>query len=282
MRKGLKIRLAGIAVTALLLGAPAALASPVQEIVGTGPPSPPVAVPEVSVESLPKPPVRVQVEPPAPPRVSLPPVSSPPVKPPVPPPAPEEQAATEAPVGAPSPSGPVDGLARSARGVVENLAGSSHSTGQADHLPLGTRATKGSSGQVPDTAAAPVVEPGRPAPVRRWLARVWPAVALGPFGELLSALPRGLEAIVGVSVPELRRVLVALQTGAGVGAGDRGGQPAPTVALQPSQPSPPPVAIPVGGAISVFVLLIASACLLALLLFAVRQELGALYRWWPH
>jgi len=37
--------------------------------------------------------------------------------------------------------------------------------------------------------------------------------------------------------------------------------------------------LPVGGEISVLVLLLAAASLTALLVFAVRQELGPMHRW---
>jgi hypothetical protein len=280
--KDLKAQLAGIVLVALFLGAPSAFANPVEETVGAVSPSLAETLPELPpVAPLPTPPV--QVEPPALPPIKLPPVNlpsakPPSVKPPAAPRASEGQPAREASPAASAPSGPVDGLTRGTSDIVDRLTGHSGSTGQA--VPRSAGVTKGAANPAPDTGPTRAVEPGREAPLRRWVTRVWPAVALGPFGEFLSNLPQALEAVTGASALELRRMLVALRAGTGVGAGDPGGQSAPSAAPQSSQPSP--VSIPVGGAISAFILIVASACLLALLFLAVRQELGATDQWWPH
>lgn len=283
MRKGPRSRLAGIVLISLLLAAPAAFASPLEETVESVTSPLPGKLPEIPRDRIPAPPVRseappVRSEAPATPSVDLPPVQLP-----AGPPASEELPSEEASAGAPSTSEPVDGLVREARDVADTLAERQGPTGQGRLAGVAPSATKGAAGAEPTPGTARTVEPGREAPLRRWLTYVWPAVALGPFGELLTALPGSVEAVAGVSPSELRRMLSALQTGAGVGAGEEIGSPSPAAAPQSSpRPSPPPVSIPVGGAISALILIVASACLLALLLFAVRQELGATDQWWPH
>lgn len=269
MRKIVGTRLVGIISMALLIGAPSAPANVVDEVVGTvtSLPSPPVAVPEIRRAPSPTPPVRIEV-PGAP--------AGPPVKEPPAPSASEDVPSPDLQAVGSSPSHAVDNLAGSERDASGALAGT-RNAGREDN-PLGAGEGSGS-----EAGSGTAVEPGREAPLRRWLAHVWPAVALGPFGELLTALPGSVEAVTGASALELRQVLLALQTGAGVGTGEEIGNPASAAAPQSSpQPSPPPVSIPIGGAISAFILIVASACLLALLLLAVRQELGATDQWWPH
>ncbi len=281
-----EISVAGVTLIALLSSAPSTSAGLLDETVGKATSSLPVAIPELPREPLPTP--SVQVEAPAAPQVKLPPVKVPsvpsaPVKVPAAPSAPDQTPSGDLPAAASSPSHSVDDIAGSVKESAGTIASTPEGAGRAGGVPgLGVGRGSGSSGASPGSpsSSVPSVERGRAAPPLRWHAHVWPAVALGPFGELLTALPGSLDAIASISVADL---LPRWLSGSGdTGGGGAGGQLGESAASTPSPAPPPTVPIPVGGAISLFFLIVASACLLALLVFTVRQELGALYRWWPY
>jgi hypothetical protein len=125
---------------------------------------------------------------------------------------------------------------------------------------------------------APAIERSRAAPPRHWLARVWPAVALGPFRDVLESMWIRLAAAASSSLA-LRE-----ETGGLIGLADDG--PAtnspPGAPASASHPGGADISLPGGAAIPLFIAVLFAAVVTALLLGTVRRELGALHRWWPH
>jgi hypothetical protein len=114
------------------------------------------------------------------------------------------------------------------------------------------------------------------APLPRLLAYVWPAVALGPAGDLLASLQARFEAValLPLSVSDVSRVLAGLSEA----AGEAGLAGAAEVADRAAVSSPPPadskgIWVPDGAEISLLVLIASCAALMALLAFTIRREL---------
>ncbi|MGB7686803.1 MAG: hypothetical protein WBL45_13600 [Solirubrobacterales bacterium] len=144
----------------------------------------------------------------------------------------------------------------------------------------GTRAPDSSAVASPGGSVRSV-EPHRPAPLRGWRTHVWPAIALGPFGGLLTDLPAGPEGatLALLSGGEVSRLLLGLTASTTTGDSSTG------TASGLSSASPADtggIPLPGGGEIPFFVVIAFAAVVMALLMGAVRRELGALYRWWPH
>ncbi len=120
--------------------------------------------------------------------------------------------------------------------------------------------------------APPSVGSARPAPLRRWLAYVWPAIALGRNGE---ALAKG-ETLPPLTLAGLARLLVMGATRAS-GSGD--GDPMPSAhATPPDVPRAAPngTLVPGGAEITSFVIF-SFAALLALLISAAWMEVRSKY-----
>lgn len=146
-------------------------------------------------------------------------------------------------------------------------------------------AGKGSTGPGDPGATRPgigarSVESAKAAPLRRLLAYVWPAIALGSAGKLLATLQAGWEAVTSLSVPDAARFLSGL-TGI-TGVSGVGGLSRRSAISNPSPADSTDIPLPGdGGAISLLIFIISSAALMGLLAFSVRRELGSMYRW-PH
>ncbi len=123
-------------------------------------------------------------------------------------------------------------------------------------------------------SAPPSIKTGRAAPLRRWLARVWPAIALGPDGA--SPAQWGDRRPEGTRPPTVFDAARLLLLGIARASGD----PAPSE--NPARPSASPAApndgsLPGGREITSFVI-VSFAALLALLASSVWVELRARYR----
>lgn len=134
----------------------------------------------------------------------------------------------------------------------------------------GTYSAAGPGGEAASLQSATV------ASLPRLLAYVWPAVALGPVGDLLASLQARFEAatLLPVSVSDVSRLLAGLS--AAVGEAGAGG--ASELVDHAAVSDPPPadskgIWVPDGAEISLFVLIASCAALMALLGFAIRREL---------
>jgi hypothetical protein len=116
------------------------------------------------------------------------------------------------------------------------------------------------------------VEPHEAAPLRRLVAHVWPAIALGPFGELLAALRAGQEGATGPPKPDAPRSPLGLAANT-VAAGSAGHSDHSAIA-DASPTALRGIPLPGGGEIPLIVLLISAAALMALLVVTVRREMG--------
>jgi hypothetical protein len=242
------------------------------------PASLPNAVPEPP--PIPSPPVQVKTAP-------APSVDLPSVKPPAVPKAPAP-AAPKPPVELHAPDTPTEATSaasKSADGVIDSApssagavtGASARSDRDVDAAGHATASRAGVPGGVSPSTRPRSVGPTRQAPLRHWLAHVWPAVALGPFEDLLPALAAGFEDAASPGILAAPRLLS--QLAADIGAGGVAGLDERSVVARSQPADPPQVSLPVGGEISLLVLLLASAILTALLVFAVRQELGPMHRW---
>lgn len=195
----------GFTLALLLLGASSASAGLLEETVSTvtsppGLPAEPIQPPSPEVPAFPT----VRVEIPAPAAAGSPSTQVSPVH-----------------SGSAAPSSPQVSIApqdADAAGVRISTGSADLPTSAADEAAgaVAGRRTGGSS-EGPNPADSRArrrsVDPAHPAPLRRWLARVWPAIALGPFrslfamhgpsrgsgGLLSTAVARGVHAILGVS-----------------------------------------------------------------------------------
>lgn len=132
------------------------------------------------------------------------------------------------------------------------------------------------SGEAASLQSAAVV------PLRRFIAYVWPAIALGPAGELLASLQARFAAATLLplsesGVSQLLGGLSAAVESAGVGS-------AAELSNRSAVSDPPPADskgfwVPDGAEISLLVLIAACAALMGLLGFAIRRELqSAMHR----
>ncbi len=279
------ISLPGLLLIVLLVGASSASASiglvretattvtsslpdPVGSVVAPKP-APPPSAPPVRIELPPTP--EVNLPSPKPPQVNLPPPKVSADPPAVTPPPTSSRAGGE--VATDVATELADSATRSVPADVTREAGAV--TRQA-----GTRPPDSPAAASPPGGSVRSVEPRRPAPPRHWLTRVWPAVSLGPFGGLLTDLPAGPE---GATLPllsgsEVSRLLLGLT--ASTTTGDDPGTASGLSSASPADTRGIP--LPGGGEIPFFVVIAFAAVVMALLMGAVRRELGALYRWWPH
>lgn len=152
----------------------------------------------------------------------------------------------------------------SAAGVRQTAASARDGVGEGSRSHDATR---------PGTGAGSV-ESARAAPLPRLLAYVWPAIALGPARTLFAELQARWEAATSLQAVDLIRLLSGI-----TGVTDSGG----VAGLSDSASSNPSPADSTGtwatdgGAISLLVLIISCAALMALLVFAVRRELRSMY-----
>jgi hypothetical protein len=161
----------------------------------------------------------------------------------------------------------------STEGARQATASARSGTGKGSTGPGGPGATRPGTG-------ARSVESAKVAPLRRLLAYVWPAIALGPAGKLLATLQARWEAATSLLALNAIRFLSGLMgiTGAGGTAGLS--KHSPITNLSPPADSTD-LSLPGGGGISLVIFIISSAALMGWLIFSVRRELGSMYRW-PH
>jgi hypothetical protein len=260
---------------ASIFGAPSAFASPLDKAAGAvGAVDPPVI--GNPGPSLPRP---APPPPPAPP-VKPPTVEAPETRPssPRPVPAPASgstKASTSTPgVDLPSAYDPTRG-AKEPAGLAPGT-----STKAAQQTPASARGGAGKGLDGPGAArprsGAGAVESAKPASPGRFLARIWPAMALGPVEKLFAALQAPWEAATSLPISDVPSFLSGLAevTGAShaVGPAER------------SRSSNPPqdstgIWVPDGAQISVFVLVVVCAALMALFVFTLRRELRSMHRW---
>jgi hypothetical protein len=123
--------------------------------------------------------------------------------------------------------------------------------------------------------------PRRVDPFSRWLAYIWPAIALGPFERFMVAPARRLLAALRPATadggPGLFPHLTATEAAGSAAGASR------SAAIGGDSPSADPrIPFAAGAALPLFVLFISAAALMALLAASVRRELGSIHRWWPH
>jgi hypothetical protein len=252
---------AGVALILLFAASASASADLLEEAVTTVD-----SLPSSATETIPAPPPPAPLVPPAPPpvHVSVPAPSTldssvPPTPPPIEPTSSVASASSHL----------VNGLAGSASELAEGAGSIGSDSVQA---PPGRPAAAhpsgpGGPGPTSRTGEHRSVRPPQPARARPLLTYVWPAIALGPFGRLLSALEPRLRAVTSLAPGGALRLRSGLFDG-------RGSPPERSAASAPPQADSPPLSLPGTAAISLLVLLITSAAMVALLVFAVRFELG--------
>lgn len=257
-----------VSVLALSLASAAASADPLGEVVAKVLPPTPVTgpagiPPEPTTSSVP--PLPVQVPTPTP--------TSPPAKPPAAVPAPIRASA------APTPSPPraVGAVAGATGESASSVADLPANLGSKPVSPSG-RADGRADGPAPATPGPSTrsVEPAKRSPLGRWLPHVWPAVALGPVGRLLTAL-QGKGTAASLSREKAARSLPGLTAGV---AGGVAGESAHSSSV-PSASDARASLLPGGAEISLFILVVASGVLMTVLVFAVKTELGP-FSYWPH
>jgi hypothetical protein len=262
-----------VALIAVFAVAPPASADLLKEATGTVetvtsslPQATPPSDPSASTPAPTPPPVQIQV--PTPPKVSAPKVTVP---------SPVKTSPPDSPsVGAASSSGVGNVLAGSAKESVDTVAGTPTAAG-----PEAGGAASPGHGRARATSPASgarSVESRREAPLRRWMAYVWPAVALGPLGELVTGLQAALghSTLPRIPVPNFLGLMSGLA--AGTVTSDRGHSSAPDF----SPAGSPAISLPGGEDFPLLRLLVSFLAFMGLLLVAVRLELGSPYRWWPH
>jgi hypothetical protein len=239
----------------------------------TVPSDPPVSVPAPT-----PPPVQIQV--PTPPKVSVPKLPPPP---PVKPPSVNSPSAA-----APTSSQSGGGVAGGAKEVVDSVANDPTEAGaEAGALPGALDKGSDASGLAspghgeahatsPATRARPI-DSRREAPVRRWIAYVWPAVALGPVGDLVAGLRAtlGSATLPRISAPNFLGLV------SGLTASTVTSDPRHSSAPDSSLANTPAISLPGGEDFPLLRLLVSFLAFIGLLAVAMRLELGASYRWWP-
>jgi hypothetical protein len=125
---------------------------------------------------------------------------------------------------------------------------------------------------VPGAGAPPSIRSARVAPFPRWLARIWPAIALGRDG---AARVRGQDAL-SLSVSDVARLLLAGALGVSASGGDLTAAAPATTPDAPSSVGPRASLVPGGREITFFVIF-SFAALLAFLISAVWVEVRSKY-----
>jgi hypothetical protein len=121
-----------------------------------------------------------------------------------------------------------------------------------------------------ERSAPPSIGSAQAAPLRRWLAYVWPAIALGRNGEVLAK---------GETLPPLTLAGVARLLVMGATRASSGGDPRPSAhAVTPEGPRAAPngTLVPGGAEITSFVIF-SFVALLALLISAAWMEVRSKY-----
>jgi hypothetical protein len=122
------------------------------------------------------------------------------------------------------------------------------------------------------------------APLQRWVAYVWSAIALTPDDELPSLVQSGLGLVAIVLAPELLSLPLSApgqiaSVAESAARSGRSGAAGPSSTSE-SNPGDSTVIFPGGGdALSLLVVFLISGLLLASLIYAVRRELGPRRRW---
>jgi hypothetical protein len=290
------ISLAGAVLIATVFGVPSASATLLGEAAGAArsvvPPAagtsapllPSAAPPQTPVPTAPQVPIKVPTAPQAPP------VKVPAVKGPETTPAPSHlvPAPSDGSANASSPGVDLSSVDRIASGA-KKTAGTATSTSMEGVQQAGASARSGAGkggstspggpGETRPGIGARSVESAKVAPLRRLLAYVWPAIALGPAGKLLAALQARWEAATSLSVPNATRLLSGL-TGI-TGVGGAAGLSKRSAISSPSPADSTDISLPGGGGMSLVIFIVSSAALMGWLIFSVRRELGSMYRW-PH
>jgi len=119
------------------------------------------------------------------------------------------------------------------------------------------------------------VESAKVAPLRRFLAYIWPAIALGPTSQLVATLRARWEA-ASSAVSDVPRGLSGLT--AATGAGGVAGISAHSATPSSAEPTATGTWVPDGSAISQLVFIVLGAALIALLVFTIRRELRSMAR----
>jgi hypothetical protein len=227
----------GLALLGLALAAPSALAAPLVEVPPVTPsPSSLPAVPQPSV-----PPVKVVPSPPSQPQVQVP-RGAAPVSPPslsLPPTGSDKATSGSGPGAVPPAVRGVGGGADPAGTVTDAVTEARQSAAGATHL--GSRTRSGRLGErsvtpVVDGDAPPSIGPAVAAPLRRWLAYVWPAIALGPFGEVLATQFEQLRRAISLPGDGLAQALSPLIGVAGASGSSPSAMPAPRSSAPSSAP----------------------------------------------
>jgi hypothetical protein len=271
-----------VAAIILLVTAPVAsadllkeAAATVETITSSLPKSTPPSDPPVSIPAPTPPPVQVQIPPP--PTVSIPKLPPPPVKLPV---------GDSTSSGVPS-SHSGGEVADGVKEVVNSAASATAEAGaEADALPdalnkgpdaSGANGGRGGGHATSPATGAPSVGSGRETAVRRLTAYVWPAVALGPFGDLM----RGLQATLDSATLPRISTLTIPDLVSGLTAGAITGDSEHSAATGSSPTDTPAISLPGSEDFPLLRLLVSVLAFMGLLAVAMRLELGAPYRWWP-
>jgi hypothetical protein len=157
----------------------------------------------------------------------------------------------------------------------------SHSARSASHgetsiaAPSGVGKRPGKRGAAPHGVEGVSVESAKEAPLRGWLAYVWPAVALGSIGKLLVVLQARWETAPALPATDIPRFHLE-QAGATEMNGVAGLSEHSTSSNSP--PGNSTDSWDPGSGISIFVLLVACAAPIAVLVFSVRRELRSMHR----
>jgi hypothetical protein len=251
------------ALALLLVGGSSASAGPLEDTVSTVTsslpdlPAAPIQPPSPEVPATPT----VQVDVPAPAAADPPPAEISPLR--------SGGAAPSGPQASAGPQGGDAGPVRIATGSADLATGTA---GEAAGATAGRPANGNPEGAAPTDRRTRrhAVDPAHPALFRRWLTRVWPAIALGPFGDLFTA-PGPSGGFWGLlSTPAAHRLQAIL------GAGGKGGGSAAYSgpSADSSSPFPGAAAGPGGLRMSLLVLLLASGTLVALLFLALARGAG--------
>lgn len=232
--------------------------SPVTGTSPTAPPQPPGSTPPrapVAVPAVPVPPVKTPT--------TTTPNSSHPV------PAPSSDSAQASSPGVDLP--PLSEVTGGTKGAAGISAEGAH---QAVPSALGDDRGSGSRGARQSGIRADSVEPAKAAPLRLLRAYIWPAIALGQVGELLEALQARWE--VAPAVSDVSRLLSGL---AGVTGADLAAGPSESTVSNPPPKDSRGISVPSGSQVSLFVLIISCAALMAWLVFTLRREFRSMH--WP-
>jgi hypothetical protein len=294
-----RISLAAVVLIALVFGVPSASASPlgkvadtvgsvVPSVTETSTPSLPSATPpQIPAPSVPEAPVDVPTVPQAPaetspapqaPTVKAPATRSPPN--PVPVPSGGSTRPSDSGVDLPAVGEMANGKESAGTATGASAVGAQHPAASARN---GVGNGSGSQGAATRPATeADHVESAQVAPLRRLLAYVWPAVALGPAWKLLATLQMrwGVATLLGISdISDLPRLLSGLTRASGTGG--VAGVSEHSASSNPSPADSIDTWVLDSSEISILVFLIACAVLVALLIFTARRELSSSMSRWP-